>query len=72
MKKIDEEIRQTTSSLPVRLKARMNLNFHMYRIDSRLMHHFLQRLSTSFLRVYREIENFQFQSQVRLKMASNH
>ena len=25
MKKIDEEIRQTTSSLPVRLKARMNL-----------------------------------------------
>ena len=27
MKKIDEEIRQTTFSLPVRLKARMNLNF---------------------------------------------
>ena len=26
MKKIDEEIRQTTFSLPVRLKARMNLN----------------------------------------------
>ena len=29
MKKIDEEIRQTTSSLPVRLKARMNLNLEM-------------------------------------------
>ena len=27
MKKIDEEIRQTTFSLPVRLKARMNLKF---------------------------------------------